>query len=284
MEAVTLFKQQALAHRLERVDDLGKPVVIIGGFDEQLVVIRRRRRRHGCDRKQDRAEHAARLAGFQHRNTGGVAPDECRIGALLRRVVAAIRKVGIEPAALGELGGIHRELGVIDHAELGCEQRLAYRAGKHLSPTDRIARLLECGIRLRLAYRAMISIAGHRVRRARRHEVERLPVALRQVFLNRLVQRQRGGRGVVLHVGVRVLRAEICDVEQHGERLEQRLRLRGMGYGQRHRSERRHGPGQSRQAAHDARHEREFCFGEGRRACWRRDTVGGGQRILIARQ
>ena len=39
MEAVALFEQQALAHRLERMHDLRKSVVVVGRFDKQLVVI-----------------------------------------------------------------------------------------------------------------------------------------------------------------------------------------------------------------------------------------------------
>ena len=131
----------------------------------------------------------------------------------------------------------------------------------------------------------MIRIIGHRVRRPRRHEIERFPISLRQVLLDRFVERERGRRGLTLVTLASVFWApRFCDLELLGERLEQGLRLRGLRRGQRHRSERRNGSGQSGEPAHDPGDERELRLGEGRCADRRWHAVGGLQRVLIARQ
>ncbi len=76
-----LSSNRVVTHWLERMDDLGEPVVVVGRFDERLVVVSRR---GGCgDRKLNCAEYDALLADLENGNSRSVALDERGVGRLL---------------------------------------------------------------------------------------------------------------------------------------------------------------------------------------------------------
>jgi hypothetical protein len=105
MSAVALLGQQVETAWLERMHDLGEPVVIFGRLDQQVVVvavghwIRIDRIRLEQDGNQQRREYLPERAGRERRDARGIFRDERVVGLLLRLVVAVGGEIDVEPSA-----------------------------------------------------------------------------------------------------------------------------------------------------------------------------------------
>src|SRR5262249_14695881 len=117
--------------------------------------------------------------------------NEGIISLLLCLVVTVCREVDIKPSSVGKMVRMNSQLGLVDHSQLPCQQRLTKRIGKDFPPADLLGASLESWDVVCVADRAMIAVIGYRVSRPGCREVEGFAIGLREILLHRRFLRNR---------------------------------------------------------------------------------------------